>query len=165
MKKLSIVLFILTLAVLGCTKGTEEKAAEKAIETATGKKVEADLSDGSVKLKSEDGTFEMTSGDSAELPEGFPKDVYVYENASIQMAMDMPHGMSVGLHTSDGVRKVSDAYKKAMEKEGWKKFSATDAGDSYHLVYGKEQEDRMAQITIAREDDKTVIALSISRKQ
>ena len=64
----SVALLILT----GCGKKPEEKIAEKIIEQNTGGKAKVDITDQSVKVETEEGTMNMTTGKSAKIPESFP---------------------------------------------------------------------------------------------
>ena len=143
------------VAYIGCGKKAEEKVIEKIIEKESGGKADVDISDESISIKTEDGEATLHAGENVKLPADFPKDILVYKGADVKMTMEVPQGKSVTFLTKDDVSKVAEAYKKEMAGKGWKKEMAMDMGEQTSLIFKKDE--RMAQIMIGKEDDKTMI--------
>ena len=82
--------FLVCLSVLvlmmGCGSSEKaeekvaEKIAEKAIAAQTGKKVDIDIDKERMQIKTEDGEMTLTSGESAKIPDTFPKDIPIYRD-------------------------------------------------------------------------------------
>ena len=121
---------LLLVPITGC-QSTAEKAAEKAAG------VEVDKDGNKVTVTGKDGEkVEVQGGDDLTLPEGFPKDVPVYENATITSSSSVSSGgktmYTVGYETADEVKTVHNYYKTQLPKDGW-----TIEGES--LVSGSGQ--------------------------
>lgn len=151
----SVALLILT----GCGKKPEEKIAEKIIEQNTGGKAKVDITDQSVKVETEEGTMNMTTGKSAKIPESFPSDIYIFKPAEVKMAMEVGQGYSVALATGKEIDAVASAYKKEMVKRGWKQQAAMDMGENAMLIYEKEK--RVTNVAVTREEGETKIVLTV----
>jgi type IV pilus biogenesis protein CpaD/CtpE len=151
-----------TALLLGCGRNAQEEAVEKAIEKQTGGDARVNLSDDGVSVETEDGEMRLSSGNNAKLPENFPDDVYVMEDATVEMAMNMPEGQSVALSCSDTPSDVAAIYRKKMVEKGWKQMASTNMGEQVMLVYTKGN--RAANVVIARGEEKgrTRIHLTIA---
>ena len=161
MKRLLPCLFCLVLILAGCGKETQEAAMEKKIEEATGGDADVDLTDKgiTVKGKTEEGKYEMTAGDEAELPEDFPDDVYIYGPSRTVMTMKVPEGHSVTLSTKDDKSKVLSAYKKEMTGRGWSEEGSMDMGISSMLMF--EKGERATTVTISTSDTDVLIVITV----
>ena len=159
----AILALILGLACGMSSEKTAEKAAEKSIETAMGGDADVDISEEGMEVKTEgeEGVTTMSMGDKAKIPEDFPSDVYVYDGATVDMAMDNPGAFLVSLSTDDPLSKVVDAYKKKMTSEGWTKQTAMDMGEMQMLQYLKGE--RTAQVQVITEKGKTHISLTADK--
>jgi len=163
MTRYVICVFCLMFLLVGCGKEVQESAIEKKIEQATGGDAEVDLSDDGMKVtgKTEEGEYEITSGDETEIPEDFPSDVFIYRPSTAVMAMKVPEGHSVTLATKDGKDKVVEAYKKEMEAKGWAEEGSMNMGDHTMLMYVKDG--RNANINILPSDDKVQINVVVAK--
>ena len=135
-----------------------EKIAEKAIEAQTGKKADIDVDKESMTIKTEDGEMTMTSGKAAKIPDNFPKDIPMYEEYVLEMAMELPKGYSLSFTTKDDMSQVSEWYLDEMIDEGWTKEASMDMGDQKMLVFKKGE--RGVNFVIAPDSDKTRISLT-----
>jgi hypothetical protein len=172
MKPFVIVSLALTLALplAACQKMGEklaEKAAEKAIEAQSGGKAEVDLSGGKLTIKStepgKEGTFEISGGADAKIPDDFPKDVPVYPQAKVSSAMKANEGQMVTLDTEDKGDAVFAFYQKKMAAEGWKLVQELKMPPSYNLHF--EKADRTANILVGDKDAGSTIALTLATRK
>lgn len=77
---------VLLFGVAGCkssSKTASEKAAEKIAEDQPGVE-DVDIDENKVTVTGEDGEQIEIQGSGAELPDGFPSDIPVYENGTIE---------------------------------------------------------------------------------
>jgi hypothetical protein len=150
------------LVLPGCKKAGE-KAAEKAIEAGLAKegvKADVDASGEKITIRGKDGTTEFTGGKGAKLPDTFPKDVYVYEGATLNSALSVPGGFNLTMETGDGADRVLSAVKKNMTGQGWKEEMTMNQGEQSMVGYKKGE--RTAMITINAEKKSTHIAMTIT---
>lgn len=168
MKAGTLALVALTLWGAGCGKNTQEKMAEKvvrkAVEKQTGSKADVSIRDESVEITTEDGEVSMKAGKAARLPDGFPKDVHIYGGATVEMAMEMPEGMSVALKTTDETIKVKEAYRNEMGKQGWSRKSSMDMGEQSVLMFTKGE--RVANLAIGSDPEGgTRVSITVARNE
>jgi hypothetical protein len=157
------------LLVIGATAGCnpEEEAAEEIIEQTTGGDVEIDDDGESVTIETEDGSMEITGGDGAAVPDGFPDDMPLYEGTIVlgQM-METPEGTAynVGVETTDGAYEVADWYADEMASAGWTTTSelTNEAEGAIIVTRQAEKDGVMAQVVIAEEDGLTQIAVTVA---
>ena len=137
------------VALSGCGKSPQEKAIEKSIEENTGSPASVKMSDDGVSIRTSKG--ELATGSAAQIPAGFPKDIYVYKGAKVLSSMTMPGGQMLTLETADPLARVAEAYQKEMTAAGWKQVMAMDNGDSRMLSYARDK--LSAQVTISAGSD------------
>lgn len=153
------------LVFAGCQKAGE-KAAEKAIEAGLAKKgvkADVDASGEKITIQGKDGKTEFTGGKGAKVPDTFPKDVYVYEGASINSALTVPEGFNLTMETADPAQTVLAAVKKKMIGQGWKEEMTMNQGEQSMAGYKKGQ--RMAMFNITAEQKLTRIALTVTEEK
>lgn len=164
-KHILFILLALGIVFTGCSNKVAEKAAEKKvekiIEDQTGGKADVNISEKSMEIKTEDGELNIKAGTSAKLPEHFPSDVFIYKNAEIKMSMEMPQGNTVSFQTKESKDQVIDNYKKKMKAKGWSQAMAMDMGEAASLTFKKGK--RITQVTIAKEDESTIITLMATK--
>lgn len=162
----------IALAVSGCGKGPTEaagqkatdKIVEKAIEKQTGGKATVDSSSGKMEIKTAKGeTMEIAPEGGAKLPEGFPKDVYLYEGASIKQSMKTDGAFNVILQTADARQKVIDKCKSKLEADGWKQAMSMDSGDS--TVFQYEKGKLKAAYVFSQADGKTQAVVTVTEEK
>jgi len=149
------------LILTGCKKAGE-KAAEKAIEASMAKegvKADVDASGEKITIKSEDGTTVYSGGKSAAVPENFPKDVYVYEGATIIAAVSVPDGFNLLMESSDSADKVLGTIKGKMAGFGWKEETTVTQGKNAMAGYKKGERSAMVNVN---GDNKTQITLTVT---
>jgi hypothetical protein len=143
------------LALAGC-----KKAAEKIIETRMAKEgvdAKVDASGEKVTIKTKDGTAVFSGGKGATVPDNFPKDVYVYEGATIIASVSVPDGFNLVMETGDSADKVLGAIKSKMTGLGWKEEMTMNQAKGSIVSYKKGE--RMAMVNI-NADKKTHINLT-----
>lgn len=130
-----IISSVLVLSGCGCTEWASKKAGEKimekAIESGSGGKADVDVNKGQISINAEDGQTKYSAGENVSLPDGFPEDIFIYDDAKIKMAISNSSengGFSVSYVTSSGESEVFSKYKEEMVKNGWKKDTETDMG-------------------------------------
>ncbi len=149
-----------------CGKSKEEaaeEAVENSIEMNLGDDAEVDISEEGMTITStdEDGTYSWQGGDQAKVPDGFPKDVYVHEAATVAMSADSPESFTLALTTDDPFPKVVGAYEEKMSAAGWTNQTSTAMDGAQMLVYTKG--DRAANVGIFNEKGVTQISLTVSK--
>ncbi len=125
----------LLLLVTGCDRIQEaiaNKAAEKAVESASGGPVKIDTSSGGTTVTDPKTGATVTSGAAIKLPAGWPASVPVYPGATVRNALTSPSGKTATLVTKDAPAKVADFYKT---KSGLKLESDLDLGQQHILVF------------------------------
>lgn len=143
-KALAIIAALVALVALSGCQMVAEKATEKAIEGATGVKV--DKNGDEVTIEGKDGT-KVTTSDSGEAPAGFPKDVPVYAG-KITASVVADNGYTIGIETNDDVAKVLDFYIAAAGKDGWKKEAEMKVPEGG--VVSAKQGERVWQVTVGK---------------
>ncbi len=164
------ILAVYSLAVftglVGCGQKPEEKAVEKMaeemIEKSSDGKAEVNIEKGNMSIKTKEGEVLINVDKSAKLPDDFPKDVFVLKDADVKMTMDMPQGKTVSFSTKEEMTSIFEKYKKEMSSNGWTEKMVMNLGEGASLVY--EKDDRMTNITIAKDDEGTMINVVISKK-
>jgi len=147
MKKAITLILIISLAVFmlfsagGCKVGEKiaEKITEEAVENAIeenieegGGEAEVDVSEGQTTVTTDEG--EVTVGQGAELPDGFPEVIPVYPDmeitASWKATEDGKETFSVSALTSDSGSTVLDWYKSELgDWEIESEFTSESDGD------------------------------------
>jgi hypothetical protein len=110
---------LLALSATGC-QVVAEQAAKKAVEGATGVKV--DENSKNVTITGKDGQKVTISGEEGKLPEGLPSDFPNYAGTvKSSGAMDANEGSTITytIATPDSVQKVVDFYKSKLAAAGW----------------------------------------------
>jgi hypothetical protein len=161
-KKFTCVVLGLAILMAGCGKKIEEKIsqklAEKAIEHGTKGKAKVDLSGGSMKIETKEGT--MAGGTAAKIPDNFPSDIFLLKPSKVIMSMESADkGLGVGLETDKDAASVTETYKKSMTGSGWTQKSAVAAGKMAMLAYEKEK--RTVNIIINQKDAATNILINV----
>jgi hypothetical protein len=140
-----------------------DKAIERALEDASGGRVDVDSDDGTYTVKTEEGTWST----SDKLPEDWPADAPLYPGADVQgsvAAVDGGYGVGryVGLLTSDDTAKVVAWYKSELVAKGWTVTTDISTGDGSML--GADKDERTLAVMVSPQDGKTAIGLTIATK-
>ncbi|KGQ19141.1 hypothetical protein LF41_3173 [Lysobacter dokdonensis DS-58] len=154
------------LALVACGKSPGERAAEAAIERATGQKANVDADTGEVTIEGKDGqSMRIAGGDSAKLPAAFPKDVYLPSDYKVLSVMEMPDAMVVQLDSPGTLAALAEASGKKMATEGWKQtLSMQQAADQQVTMYEKDK--RSATVSLVDDEAPGVkINLQLAKQQ
>jgi len=120
--------FVVAMTVFSCLAlGGCNKAAEKVIESKMAKEgvnAKVDSSGEKMTIQTKDGTAVIAGGKGTTVPENFPKDIYVYEGATITASISVPNGFNLVMETGDSPEKVLGAIKSKMTGLGWKEEMA-----------------------------------------
>lgn len=174
---------LLLLCVVGCDKAAE-KVSEKAVETATGTKV--DKSGEKVTVKTKEGTLTYQADDKSaefkgpegslkmaegEVPKGFP--LPVYKGAKVLQGVtherpDEGKMYQVTLQTPDAVGKIADFYAKALKDKGIEAERRELKSDEMAMVALTSESDKL-QVTVTAtrqaKDDKATVSLAWHAKK
>lgn len=162
--KIIILLVVLAVFSVGC-QNVAEKAVENAIEKETGGKAKVNTDDGTVELETEKGKVQIGKND---LPEGFPEDIPVYENAKITSSVNSAGTFSLTLNAEgEKTDEIADFYKDELKENGWKSVMSTNSGAEGQEFTGLQYEkgNRQVTISVTGGGDGTVIAIQTSEKK
>jgi hypothetical protein len=159
---------VIALTLGGCGKKVSDvvadKVAEKAIEKQTGGKAKVDTAGGKMEFTTAKGEkVEVNTKGGAKLPDGFPKDVYVYAGAAVNQSMKVEGSFHLMMESADAKSKVVDTYKSKLEADGWKQTTFADSGDTTMLQYSKGK--RTVMLTVSESDKKTQMNLMVSSEE
>ena len=150
-----------TFALPAC-KRASEAIAEKAIEQASGDKVDIDQDGDTVSIKTDKGAMTIATaqdGGSVALPADFPTDVFLPTQRTVSSAMDMGGMKAVNIATGAALAQVSAEVEKTMQSQGWKReMSMQSSADSTTLIYSKDKRQAVYQL-IKAEDGGTQLAV------
>jgi hypothetical protein len=147
-----LVLLALALGATGCgaiIKGVAEKA--------TGVKV--DESGDNMTVTGADGQS-VTVGEGAELPDGFPTDVPLYEG-KIVTSVKTDTGFMVSLETPDEATTIYDWYQTEIEAEGWTKKTEMSTPEGGLIAAEKGTSTLGVNIGYSASDKKSTIILTV----
>lgn len=160
------VYFIIGMTVVSCLAlGGCKKAADKAIENRLAREginAKVDSSGEKVTIQTKDGTTVVSGGKDAKVPENFPKDIYVYEGATITGSVSVPKGFNIVMETGDSADKVLGTIKSKMTGLGWKEEMTMNQGKSSMVSYKKGERTAMVNINAGQ---KTHITLTAAEKK
>jgi hypothetical protein len=151
------VMMAVTLTLSGCfgqslSEKAGEKMVEKAIESQTGGQVDINTEGGDVTIKSEDGQSQFSAGGNAKVPEGFPQELMIADDAKVIMSTSADGGMSVAYVTDSEQNKLSEDYASRLTGDGWKKVMELDTGNGKMLSFTKDK--KTVSVTIRENTDK-----------
>lgn len=149
------------ILVAGCQQATET-VAQKALENALGVEVKQDGDQ--VVFKGDAGGLSVTSGASAALPDGFPKDVPLPEDATIESVMEYGDTQIVTLAVPGALESVIDRSAERMAEQGWEQaMRAITAGEGGMLAYSKKGggQDRSASLMFSTDEGKVQLVASV----
>ena len=129
-----------------------DRIAEKAVESKTGGKAKIDTANGKVEFTTDNG--------DAKLPDGFPKDVYVYAGAAVKTSIKSEDGFHLILETPDKKDKVLETCAAKMKADGWTEMESMDSDDASVRQYEKDK--RTATLNLQVSDDKTQVMLNVT---
>jgi hypothetical protein len=143
MKTLVLLCIVFALALPGCGKSEDGDDGSSAEQAGTG--AEKEKASGGV-----------------ETPDGFPDDVYVYENASVAFSGKEGGDSYLTLRTPDAPDRVVTAYEQKAKEQGWKMTAEVnmESGGQRTFVKG----DRQFSITVGAAGGRTNISIVAGSK-
>lgn len=139
----------------GCGKSAEDRMAEAAAGTMLGTEVSVDDDGETVTFGSGDKAMTITGGDSAQLPDGFPDDVFLPDDYKVDSTIASGDFTMVTLRAPGEVGDLADAAKASMESSGWKQQMM--AGDESSRIYAFRHEQTVASLSFDRHDEGGVL--------
>ncbi|MDD5566970.1 MAG: hypothetical protein PHH01_02135 [Patescibacteria group bacterium] len=152
----------IALVLTGCGKSSAEKAAEKALETATNGQADVDVSENTVKINTNNSSYE--AGENVSLPDGFPDDIYLVDgNITAAFTYTKDKDYSISIETSKTVSEVKALYDTELKADGWAITSSMVYEGS--AAIWAEKENRMVSVGINKgsEDGKNTVVISASK--
>ena len=143
---------------------TAEKIAEEAIRKAGGGEVKVDLEGDTVRFSSEQGDLTVSSGSGASLPEGFPDDIPIYDDAELLTSAhsQQEEAFNATWTTDEEASKVKNFITGEMQKKGWQSETTLNTPRQTILAYTKD--DRGASFIIATNEEKTTISMTTGKE-
>lgn len=159
--RIIVLSFAITFCLGGCHKA-QEAAAEAAIETASGHKVDIERDGDKVTYTSDEGAVTMQHGMDLSLPADFPKDIYLPDKYTVNSVMDMGGMRMVALMTPKPVPALFNAAGAAMQQQGWKQVTAVqNAGGNAMLAFEKQQRHVSLSFNSNRQGEGTVVSVQM----
>ena len=145
---------------------TQEFVSEQIAEAALGDAgLEVDVNvDGDTISWEVDGEygFSYNSGTDITLPDSFPSDVLIYNDATIISSVETDEVLSVTFTSGDKAQTIQTAYMEFFDDEGWSREGQMQVEGMSMLMYKKAE--RSASLNIMETDDEpTSVSLSLSR--
>ena len=157
-KKVAIRLTVVALVVCGCGKSSSYKTKDG--------EVTVDKKSGEVTFesKTKDGNVKISASETGvALPEGFPKDVPVYKDATVQMASTQGKTMMVHLSVSAPVAEALKYYQDQLKDQSWEINSTMNMGEGSMITAKKG--DRQCSAVILKQDKGTMVQLSVTQEK
>lgn len=121
---------------------------------------EAANSERTLTLETEAGLYSSTSGDDLPLPDDFPADVPLPEDASITSATQLGATISLGAHSPRSLALVFDEFRRAQRAAGW--TEVTVQADAAVHVAGFDKAERHLEANFVEEaGGGTAVALTV----
>jgi hypothetical protein len=181
MKKIMYSFLVLVMLFAACdSEKTAEKMAEDAIEKQTGNEAEINLEEGKVEIKTKDGKAEIntkegkseiktkdgkaefSTGNSAELPENFPEDIFICDDAKIKSSAAAQGSFAVNYVSEMNADDMLDKYLSEMKDDDWKLIGETNQTDQRTRAF--EKNDRRTGITIKEKGNNTKVEILTGKK-
>lgn len=154
--------FAFLVVLVGCSS-PGEKMMEKSIEDSTGGEAEVDTdADGSMRIETEEGTFNMGGG--TELPADWPADAAVFPEAQIQYTATVnpatgEPGAVVMLLTEESMEDVLAYYSDQLPADGWA-MQGTMQGGGVAILSATKGE-RTLSLSVSASGEQTSITLAV----
>jgi hypothetical protein len=157
---MAYLLTVLVLAAAACGKSPEERMASAVASAASGTDVSVEKDGERVVLGSGDEAMTISSGDSARLPDSFPKDVFLPDDYTVESALESTGFSMVSLRTGGEVGPLADTARAFMESGGWKQSMM--AGDDESRILTFQNAKNVAALSFDRADDGVVYSVQLS---
>lgn len=154
MYKFGIMLLLPVLLTIGCTntetdgKNINKTKSENVDEQKGEGEVQIVTEGNRVIMKSDKGNMSYAKGKDTKIPEDFPDDVYIYEDAQIFYAVSMHGTFSLRFRTEAGANDIINTYVLKMNDLGWKVSPNEEMAGFMMKQFVKE--DRIASVTVTK---------------
>ena len=156
---------LLATVITGCGSETgQEFIAEQITEALSGvEDIDIDV-DGDTISYSIGGAegYTVSSGQGTQLPEEFPDDVLVFDDAEIMSAVDSADGIMVNLSSDADPDDIKAAYLEFFEDNGWQQEVLLDYGAMWSTTYTKGARSLMVSLMLG-DDQPSSISLALSK--
>ena len=174
MKKLCVFVLasLFTMLIVSCgSEKTKEEAAEEfaesLLENASGGNVDIDINEdgetSEMTIEGEDGQKITIKSEGNEIPENFPKDIYLVKG-EIESSGSMSSGegeiITVVINPKDGFKDVVAKIKKEMKANGWTSSMNMNMESEAVQMYTKGK--NSATITVNGKNDKVEAAYMVT---
>ena len=167
---LGLLVAALALTVAGCS-AAEDKVGEEVGEEIAGGTVGGDVEvdDDSVTVSGEDGDVTV-SDDGGEIPEDFPSDFPLYDDADLDSASSIKGGDGTSFYLSltsdDEPDALYDWFKAEFEAEGWEIVSDmnTSTDDGMTAIISVKKGDVDGSVTMASTDSGSDLGIIVTKK-
>lgn len=131
---------LLAAVITGCGSETgQELIAEQITEALSGvEDIDIDVDGDSISysIGGAEG-YTVSSGQGTQLPEEFPADVLVFDDAEIMSAVESADGLMVNLSSNADPDEIKAAYLASFDDHGWQQESLNNIGDMWYAQYSK----------------------------
>lgn len=157
---LGLIFLVFALAISGCSRQSlGEKAAEKIIEAQTGADVDINKDGNDVTIKTQDGESQYSTGGNAKIPDDFPKEFVVADDAKIMMSSSAEGAVTITYATDIEQGEMLKKYISSFSDLGWKKEMEVDLGTGKIASFSKDKE--RVSVTIGENSNNTALGKSI----
>lgn len=162
-----IALINLSCLLAACgSDSAQELVSEQIVEAALSDSgVDVDINvDGDTVSWEVDGEYGFTynAGSDVTLPDSFPDDVLLYEEAALIQSVETDEALGVTFTSSDGAAKIKAAYVEFFDSEGWSREALMQIEGMSMLTYKKGKRSANLHI-IEAENEPTQVSLTLSR--
>lgn len=148
-------LIVLLALSFGCGKSSTYETKDGQV------KIEEKGGQATYEVTTQEGKLKMATGDkSVPLPDNFPKDVPLYKGAVVKMAASHGGQLIVHLHAAASCADAAKFYQEQLKSHGWEIDTSMNMGETGMVMAKKAG--RQCAVVIAKQDDGTVIQLSVS---
>lgn len=155
-----LVIFLFAVILSGCSsRSVSERVMEKAIESQTGGDVNVDTKGEGITIKTEEGESQYSAGGGAKVPENFPKELIVSDDAKIIISSSSENVNTVAYVTGGEQGEIFEKYKNTLAELGWKKELEIDTGNGKMASFSKGVE--KATVTIGENSDNEISGKSM----
>jgi len=161
-----LLLLVLAASCQQAARKSAESAAERAVETASGGKVSADINGETVKITEKETGRESVVKTGQGMPEGWPASLPQYPGSTVvsSVATDTPEGKAfqVMLHTTDTSEAVAKFYLQKAEAAGFKKQTEVTRPEGSMMMF--ESSDRSFMVNVVAAEGGCDLTLHLAPK-
>jgi hypothetical protein len=138
---LGLIILSSTFVLSACTTKQKigEELVEKTIEKQTGAKVDIDSQGENVTIKSDDGQTQYSAGGQAKLPDNFPGELIVTDDARIILSTSSEQSSSVAYISDLSQDVLKERYVKNLVEKGWKKETEVNTEKAFMINFSKDK--------------------------